>query len=160
MGQVDNNFQGTEVLSRYFEEYFLLLIMNPINGALGGRGDPVDQDGGVPLHQKQREARDGVAAAFALISPSLPRQSLSNLFHLLHCCPVPAPKGFESKGDEVDALSLAVVSCSPHFPVEGKVETVSGGDSSLGHSSLLQRVDDGDVQSSIATDKCSHWSRP
>ena len=56
--------------------------MNPINGALGGRGDPVDQNCGVPLHQEQREARDVVAAAFALISPSLPRQGLGNLFHL------------------------------------------------------------------------------
>ena len=116
--------------------------MNPINGALGGRGDPVDQNCGVPLHQEQREARDVVAAAFALISPSLPRQGLGNLFHLLYCCPVPAPKGFESQGDEIDALSLAVVCCSSHFPVEGKVETVSGGDGDLCHSGLLQRVDD------------------
>jgi len=125
----------------------LLLIMNPINWALGGRGDPVDQNCGVPLHQEQREAGDGVAAAFALISPSLPRQGLGNLFHLLCCCPVPASKGFESQGDEVDALSLAVVCCSSHFPVESIVEAVSGGDGGLCHSGLLQRVDDGDIQS-------------
>ena len=45
---------GWSDISRYMENYFqkifVLLIMNPINGALGGWGDPVDQDGGVPLH--------------------------------------------------------------------------------------------------------------
>ena len=66
---------------------------------------------------------------------------------------MPAPKGFESQGDEIDALSLAVVCCSSHFPVEGKVETVSRGDGGLCHSGLLQRVDNGDFQSSIATSR-------
>ena len=63
--------------------------MNPINGALGGRGDLVDQNCGVPLHQEQREARDSVAAAFALISPAVlcqpPRDSKARGMKLMPC---------------------------------------------------------------------------
>ena len=94
-----------------------------------------------------------MTAAFALVSPSLPCQCLGNLLHLLHCCSVPASERFESKRDEIDTLSLTVISCSSHFPVKGKAETVSGGDGSLGHRGLLQRVDDGDVQSRVATSR-------
>ena len=110
-----------KVLMHILLIFFFLLIINPINGALGGRGDPVDQNGGVPLHEEQREARDGVAAAFALISTSLPGQRLRNLLHLLNRHPVPASKGFEGKRCEGDTLSLTVVSCPSHFPVKSEV---------------------------------------
>ena len=85
--QVDNIFQGTEV--SYKRDNFSLLVMDPVNGALGDGGDPVDQDGGVPLHEEQREAGDGMAADFALLPAGLPCHGLGNFLHLLHCHPVP-----------------------------------------------------------------------
>ena len=102
------------------KKYLSLQIMNPISGALGSRGDPVDpfsgvdQDGRVPLHEEQGEAGDCVAANLTLILTSLSCQSLGNLLHLPHCNPVPAPKRFKCKGDERDTLSLTVISCSSH----------------------------------------------
>ena len=98
MRQVDNKFQGTE--NKNNRNDFSLPIMDPVNGALGDGGDPVDQDRGVPLHQEQREAGDCVAANLTLIPASLSCHCLGNFLHLLHCDPVPSPKRFESKRDE------------------------------------------------------------
>ena len=91
--------------------------MNPISGAMG---------------------RDCMAADFALFPPRLSCHCLGNFLHLPHCNSVPAPKRFKCKGDEGDTLSLTVISCSSHFPLDGEAKTVPWGYCSFVNSSLLQ----------------------
>ena len=43
-----------------------LHVFDPVNWGRGGGGDPVDQDGRIPLHEEQGEPRHGMAAALAL----------------------------------------------------------------------------------------------
>ena len=92
--------------------------MDPVNGALGGGGDPVDQDRGVPLHQEQREAGDCVAANLALIPPSLSCHCLGNF-----------------------------------------LQAVPWRDCSFVNSSLLQWIDDCDIQCTPPSTRQLYWAR-
>ena len=49
-----------------------LHVFDPVNWGRGDRGDPVDQDGRVPLHE-QGEPRHSMAAALAVVTSRLPR---------------------------------------------------------------------------------------
>ena len=103
--------------------------MIPINGALGGWGNPVDQDGRVSLHKEKGKTGDRMAADFALFPPCPPCYCLGNFFHLSHCSTVPSTKRFERQGNKWGTLSLTIISCSSHFSLEGEAKTVPWGDS-------------------------------
>ena len=54
-----------------------------INGRVGSTGDPVEEDGGVPLHEEEGDPGPGMADTFTLFSPRLSSHCLGNLCHFL-----------------------------------------------------------------------------
>ena len=50
-----------------------------ISSRVCSTGDPVEEDGGIPPHQKEGDPRPGMAGAFTFFPPSLPCHCLGNL---------------------------------------------------------------------------------
>ena len=113
-------------------------------------GHTVPQNSSVSSLEENAKPSPEVGDGFPFGLPSVPCQAAAQLFDLpLGSC-VPPTHRLHHKGKKENTLALAVLCCTSHLPIIGKLKGMSRFQSCLSHCCCLEGVDDCDIQSSIA----------